>query len=169
MHRYSQEELDDDQIAAISATTTSSSSSTTSSTTINSTDSSVITNTTGGVDTGLLESLANDSVPPIKFRLVHNLKNFESLDLPSLVTMINIDSPTAEAIKSNPRLYVSFINTNKVVDSVVAETLSYLLLYKDELQDRLIDVYTKRSGFEIFFNNLILGNLILVGLGTFVI
>ncbi|GMF03355.1 unnamed protein product [Ambrosiozyma monospora] len=170
MHRYSQEELDDDQIAAISASTTSSSSSTTPSTSaLNSTDSSAINSTTGGVDAGLLESLANDSVPPIKFRLVHNLKNFESLDLPSLVTMINIDSPTAEAIKSNPRLYASFINTNKFVDSVVAETLSYLLLYKDELQDRLIDVYTKRSGFEIFFNNLILGNLILVGLGTFVI
>jgi hypothetical protein len=33
----------------------------------------------------------------------------------------------------------------------------------------LIDMYSRRSGFEILFNNFLLGNLILVGLGSFVI
>lgn len=118
-------------------------------------------------ESGLL--LHGDSVrtlPPIKFRIVQNLNDFEYLDLPSLLSFTSMERPDDGCDEKTLR---SFINTNKFIDSSIVEVLALLLVYKDEIQTRLLDMYSRRSGFEILFNNFILGNLILVGLGSFVI
>jgi distribution and morphology protein 32 len=105
-------------------------------------------------------------LPPIKFRIIQNLNDFEYLDLPSLLSFTSMPKPDENC---DPKLQISFVNTNKFIDSSIVEVLALLLIYKEEIQTRLIDMYSRRSGFEILFNNFILGNLILVGLGSFVI
>lgn len=119
------------------------------------------------------EELENDKdttqlkgFPPIKFRIVQNLNNFEFLDLPSLLSCATMKYPDDA---NDIRAIKCFENTNKFIDASVYEMLVILMVYKHEIQGQMIDMYAKRSGFEIMFNNFILGNLILVGLGTFVI
>lgn len=112
------------------------------------------------------DSVNHKRFPPIKFRIIQNLNDFEYVDLPSLLSFTSMPVPEENA---DPKMITSFINTNKFIDSSIVEVLALLLVYKDEIQTRLIDVYSRRSGFEILFNNFILGNLILVGLGSFVI
>lgn len=106
------------------------------------------------------------ALPPIKFRIIQNLNDFEYLDLPSLLSFTSIQKPDDS---SDERIKKSFVNTNKFIDTSTVEVFALLLVYKDEIQTKLIDMYSRRSGFEILFNNFILGNLILVGLGSFVI
>ncbi|KAG7925847.1 hypothetical protein KL925_004257 [Ogataea polymorpha] len=103
-------------------------------------------------------------VPPIKFRLVHNLANFELVDM---VACLGLHTDPPRDLSGEQKQ--SFDNTNKLIDAAMTEMLGLLMLYKEELQQRLIEAYSKRTNFEIFFNNFILGNLILVGLGSFVI
>lgn len=105
-------------------------------------------------------------LPPIKFRIVQNLNDFEYLDLPSLLSFTSMEPPEPGC---DEKVRKSFVNTNKFIDGSIVEVLALLLVYKEEIQTRLIDMYSRRSGFEILFNNFILGNLILVGLGSFVI
>lgn len=105
-------------------------------------------------------------LPPIKFRLIQNLNDFEYVDLPSLLTFTSRGKPEEG---SDEKIVKSFINTNKFIDNSMNEVFSLLLLYEEEIQTKLINMYSRRSGFEILFNNFILGNLILVGLGSFVI
>ncbi|KAG0686489.1 hypothetical protein C6P40_003960 [Pichia californica] len=105
-------------------------------------------------------------LPAIKFRIVQNLNDFEYIDLPSLLNFSNMKKPREDC---NEKIMKSFINTNKFIDNCIVEVLSLLLIYKEEIQTKLIEMYSRRSGFEILFNNFILGNLILVGLGSFVI
>lgn len=105
-------------------------------------------------------------LPPIKFRIVQNLNNFEYLDLPSLLSCATMKFPDNE---KDVKSVKCFQNTNKFIDASVYELLAILMVYKQEIQGKMIDMYAKRSGFEILFNNFILGNLILVGLGAFVI
>lgn len=105
-------------------------------------------------------------LPPIKFRIVQNLNNFEFLDLPSLLSCATMECPNENSDIGSIKC---FQNTNKFIDASVYELLVILMVYKHEIQGKMIDMYAKRSGFEILFNNFILGNLILVGLGTFVI
>ncbi|ODV83590.1 hypothetical protein CANARDRAFT_29822 [[Candida] arabinofermentans NRRL YB-2248] len=122
------------------------------------------------VNDGSLALYSDSSIPPIKFRLVYNLNDFEYLDLVSLLSFSDLSLPSTTTTESiDPKLMKMFKNTSKFIDLTVFEILSYLMLYKEEISIRLIELYSKRSNFEIFFNNLILGNLILVGLGTFVI
>lgn len=116
----------------------------------------------GGITNGKMRML-----PPIKFRIVQNLKDFEYVDLPSLLSFSSMKKPDADMC--DERVMKSFVNTNKFIDNSIIEVLALLLVYKEEIQTRLIDMYSRRSGFEILFNNFILGNLILVGLGSFVI
>lgn len=106
------------------------------------------------------------SLPAIKFRIIQNLNDFEYLDLPSLLSFTSMAKPDANC---DEKLMKSFVNTNKFIDSSIVEVLALLLVYKEEIQTHLIDMYSRRSGFEILFNNILLGNLILVGLGSFVI
>jgi hypothetical protein len=108
-------------------------------------------------------------LPPIKFRIIQNLNDFEYLDLPSLVNFTNMTKPEGVDATRDSKLMKSFVNTNKFIDNSIVEMLALLLIYKEEIQTRLIDMYSRRSGFEILFNNFLLGNLILVGLGSFVI
>ena len=118
------------------------------------------------VENGLLHGDSVRTLPPIKFRIVQNLNDFEYLDLPSLLSFTSMERPEPGCDEKTLR---SFVNTNKFIDSSIVEVLALLLVYKDEIQTRLLDMYSRRSGFEILFNNFILGNLILVGLGSFVI
>ncbi|TID30225.1 hypothetical protein CANINC_001232 [Pichia inconspicua] len=108
----------------------------------------------------------NKMLPPIKFRIIQNLNDFEYLDLPSLISFTSLPKPEDCA---DEKIIKSFVNTNKFIDASITEVLSLLLVYKEEIQTNLIGLYSRRSGFEILFNNFILGNLILVGLGSFVI
>ncbi|KAH3667294.1 hypothetical protein OGAPHI_002943 [Ogataea philodendri] len=103
-------------------------------------------------------------VPTVKFRLVHNLADFELVDI---VAILGLHSDTVHDL--GPLQQLSYQNSNKLLDSAMTELLGCLMLYKEELQQRLIGAYAKRTKFEIFFNNFVLGNLLLVGLGSFVI
>ncbi|GME87546.1 unnamed protein product [[Candida] boidinii] len=137
------------------------------------------------------------TIPPIKFRIVKNLKELEKLDILSLLTLSDYNQPnelneilnefkdknqilfnndyynlnnTNEFINSNLfKKYQSYFNTNNLIDSIMIEILSTMVIYKEELQDLIIHTYTKRSNFDILFNNFMLGNLLIVGLGAFVI
>ncbi|OWB66358.1 hypothetical protein B5S33_g1286 [[Candida] boidinii] len=137
------------------------------------------------------------TIPPIKFRIVKNLKELEKLDILSLLTLSDYNQPnelneilkefkdknqilfnndyynlnnTNEFINSDLfKKYQSYFNTNNLIDSIMIEILSTMVIYKEELQDLIIHTYTKRSNFDILFNNFMLGNLLIVGLGAFVI
>lgn len=112
------------------------------------------------------DTLNSKVLPPIKFRIIQNLNDFEYLDLPSLLSFTSLPKPEEGA---DEKIVKSFVNTNKFIDASITEVLSLLLVYKQEIETKLIGMYSRRSGFEILFNNFILGNLILVGLGSFVI
>ncbi|CDK29208.1 unnamed protein product [Kuraishia capsulata CBS 1993] len=130
-----------------------------------------------GVENPMTESLITSSssmpvmgskasFPPIKFKLVKNLNQFEQFDP---VSLVKLKSSGRSKKTADPVHSIHQDGTDEFVDSVMQEILSQMLLFKEETQSRLINNYSKRSNMEILFSNLIFGNLILVGLGAFMI
>ena len=102
-------------------------------------------------------------IPPLKFRIVQNVNNFQFIDFPTLIALANQKRTT------NGNSQIAFEHTHQLMDSLVSEALSLLLLYKEEMRMYLMRKYSQRSGMQIVFNNSALGNLLLVGLGSFAI
>lgn len=105
------------------------------------------------------------TIPPLKFRIVQNLQNFRYIDFPALITLTNQDESRCTDAQSK----MSFLHTNQLMDSMVSEAMSLLLLYKEEAKLNLMRRYGQRTGLQIFFNNSALGNLLLVGIGSLAI
>ena len=102
-------------------------------------------------------------IPPLKFRIVQNVANFQYIDFPTLITLADQQRSPGEPSQ------MAFDHTHQLMDSLVSETLSLLLLYREEMSMYLMRRYSQRSGLQIVFNNSALGNLLLVGLGSFAI
>ncbi|QPG75599.1 hypothetical protein FOA43_002956 [Brettanomyces nanus] len=118
-------------------------------------------------DTDVSPFVGDNTIPPLKFRVVQNLQTFNYIDFPSMISLCS--KPVENRSELGEKQLVSFVHTNQFIDSLMSEALSLLLLYKEETRLNLIRKYSQRSGVQIFFNNSAVGNLLLVGLGSFVI
>ncbi|GMM32014.1 hypothetical protein DAMA08_047590 [Martiniozyma asiatica (nom. inval.)] len=128
------------------------------------------------------EHAENENIlPPLKFRIVQNLNDFKYLDLVGLLTcggsyqfsysdQFQLKQAQFEEGKfKNERIYKSWKHTNEFIDLAVIEIFTLLNVYKNEMRGRIIEKWSGRSGLDILLGEVVLGNLILVGLGTFVI
>lgn len=120
-------------------------------------------------DTGEAEDATtevDDSIP-LKFRIVQSLNNYQFIDFPSLLTMTS--TPEINKDTATPEQRKAFRDTNLLIDSTVSEALSMLMLYREETHAQMMHRYSERSGMDILFNNVLFGNLLLVGLGSLAI
>ncbi|ANZ77810.1 BA75_04384T0 [Komagataella pastoris] len=95
----------------------------------------------------------SDHLPVIAFRMVKQLDELEGID-PLRVLALSSAS-------QNP-------NTNKFIDAIFQEIITSMVSFRKEIHTEMITNYTKRSNFEIFFNNFLISNLIIVGLSALI-
>ncbi|AOA64886.1 Mitochondrial distribution and morphology protein [Komagataella phaffii CBS 7435] len=95
----------------------------------------------------------SDHLPVITFRMVRQLDELEGIDP---LRVLALSSAT-----QNP-------NTNKFIDAILREIITSMVSFRKEIHTEMITNFTKRSNFEIFFNNFLISNLIIVGLSALI-